>query len=112
MGRKAQTDAAPTDEASNYDRARHSLMATPPLGNVVSADNIAFSYISREVIKGLSLSMSAVEVFSMPGPNGTDKPTFIRMLVWLIRPESGKLSLMVDFCVSLLGVAVVALCWT
>ncbi len=67
-------------------------MATLQGESILSADNIAFSYGSRAVIKGLSLSISAGEIFGILGANGAGKTTFIRMLVGLIRPDSGELS--------------------
>ncbi|MBA2878145.1 ABC-2 type transport system ATP-binding protein [Anoxybacillus kamchatkensis] len=47
----------------------------------------------KEIIKGLSFSLRKGEVFGFLGPNGAGKTTTIRMLVGLIRPTSGKISI-------------------
>ena len=59
---------------------------------VVDASGVTFSYGSRRVINGLTLSISAGEIFGLLGANGAGKTTFIRMLVGLIRPGSGDLA--------------------
>ncbi|MCA1030260.1 ABC transporter ATP-binding protein [Bacillus timonensis] len=47
----------------------------------------------KEIIKGISFELKAGEVFGFLGPNGAGKTTTIRMLVGLIRPTSGSISL-------------------
>lgn len=46
----------------------------------------------REIIKGLDFELKSGEVFGFLGPNGAGKTTTIRMLVGLIRPTSGSIS--------------------
>lgn len=47
----------------------------------------------KEIIKGLSFSLREGEVFGFLGPNGAGKTTTIRMLVGLIKPTSGRVSI-------------------
>jgi len=47
----------------------------------------------KEIIKGLSFSLREGEVFGFLGPNGAGKTTTIRMLVGLIKPTSGSVSI-------------------
>jgi ABC-2 type transport system ATP-binding protein len=47
----------------------------------------------KEIIKGLSFSLQEGEVFGFLGPNGAGKTTTIRMLVGLIKPTSGRISI-------------------
>jgi ABC-2 type transport system ATP-binding protein len=47
----------------------------------------------KEIIKGLSFELKKGEVFGFLGPNGAGKTTTIRMLVGLIKPTSGHISL-------------------
>lgn len=47
----------------------------------------------KEIIKGLSFDLNEGEVFGFLGPNGSGKTTTIRMLVGLIRPTSGTISI-------------------
>ncbi len=49
-------------------------MDTPQGESIVRADNIAFSYGSRQVITGLTLSISAGEIFGLLGANGAGHP--------------------------------------
>lgn len=47
----------------------------------------------REIIKGVSFSVEEGEIFGFLGPNGAGKTTTIRMLVGLIKPTSGSISI-------------------
>ncbi|WP_059170319.1 ABC transporter ATP-binding protein [Bacillus sp. FJAT-27445] len=46
----------------------------------------------KEIIKGISFELHKGEVFGFLGPNGAGKTTTIRMLVGLIKPSSGSIS--------------------
>ncbi|OCA81527.1 ABC transporter ATP-binding protein [Bacillus sp. FJAT-27225] len=46
----------------------------------------------KEIIKGISFELRQGEVFGFLGPNGAGKTTTIRMLVGLIKPTSGSIS--------------------
>ncbi|WP_316568682.1 ABC transporter ATP-binding protein [Neobacillus sp. YIM B06451] len=46
----------------------------------------------KEIIKGISFELHKGEVFGFLGPNGAGKTTTIRMLVGLIKPTSGTIS--------------------
>mgnify|MGYP001230458337 FL=1 len=58
--------------------------------SVIDAQKVEFSYGSRQVLNGLSLSISPGEIFGVLGANGAGKTTFIRMLLGLVRPQSGN----------------------
>jgi ABC-2 type transport system ATP-binding protein len=47
----------------------------------------------KEIIKDISFEVKSGEVFGFLGPNGAGKTTTIRMLVGLIRPTSGVVSI-------------------
>lgn len=47
----------------------------------------------KDIIKGLSFTLREGEVFGFLGPNGAGKTTTIRMLVGLIKPTSGHISI-------------------
>lgn len=47
----------------------------------------------REIIKGIDLSVEKGEIFGFLGPNGAGKTTTIRMLVGLIAPNEGDISI-------------------
>ena len=52
--------------------------------SIVDADNIVFSYGSRRVIDGLTLSISAGEIFGLLGANGARHPPVALL------PEPGR----------------------
>ena len=47
----------------------------------------------REIIKNIDFELKRGEVFGFLGPNGAGKTTTIRMLVGLIRPTAGSISI-------------------
>ncbi|MEE9466335.1 MAG: ABC transporter ATP-binding protein [Candidatus Neomarinimicrobiota bacterium] len=60
-------------------------MATP----VLALENISKRFGSRLVVDNLTLEVSEGEIFGFLGPNGAGKSTTIRMLLSLVRPNSG-----------------------
>ena len=53
-------------------------------------DNIGKSYGGREVVRGVSLSITQGEVVGLLGPNGAGKTTSFYMIVGLVRPDAGR----------------------
>lgn len=51
-------------------------------------------YTKVEALKGITFSVDAGEVFGFLGPNGAGKSTTIKLLMGLIRPDSGTAKLM------------------
>ena len=58
---------------------------------VVDAQNIMFSYGSRDILKALTLTVNRGEIFGMLGGNGAAKTTFIRILAWMLELNSGSI---------------------
>src|SRR6201998_2644829 len=48
----------------------------------------------RPVVDGLDLSVKAGEFFTLLGPNGAGKTTTLRMVVGLLRPDAGSISVL------------------
>lgn len=57
----------------------------------VEVANISKSFGGREVVHDLSFVLKAGEVFGLVGPNGAGKSTTLRMLMDIIRPDSGTI---------------------
>jgi ABC-2 type transport system ATP-binding protein len=57
---------------------------------VVDLDQVAFRYGRRDVLNGVSLKVPAGEVFGILGASGSGKTTLIRLLVGLLKPQSGR----------------------
>ena len=51
------------------------------------------SYSGKKVVKDVSLQLKQGEIVGLLGPNGAGKTTSFYMIVWLIKPNSGKIYL-------------------
>jgi ABC-2 type transport system ATP-binding protein len=60
---------------------------------VLSVKNVKKSIKRKEIIKGISFEVYAGEIFGFLGPNGSGKTTTIRMLVDLIAPTEGSVTI-------------------
>ncbi len=62
--------------------------------NTVEVSQISKSFDGKEVVKKLSFSIGQGEIFGMVGPNGAGKTTTIRMLMDIIKPDSGEIKVL------------------
>ncbi|GKS13235.1 ABC transporter ATP-binding protein [Paenibacillus chitinolyticus] len=60
---------------------------------VLSVRDVRKSIRGKEIIKGISFDVYGGEIFGFLGPNGSGKTTTIRMLVDLIKPSSGVVTI-------------------
>ena len=68
-------------------------MTAKQQSSVLKADNIKKSYKTRDVVKGVSLHVTAGESVGLLGPNGAGKTTTFYMIVGLVKPNSGTIQL-------------------
>jgi ABC-2 type transport system ATP-binding protein len=61
--------------------------------NVLDVKGVKKKLGKREIIKELNLTVEEGEIFGFLGPNGAGKTTTIRMLVGLIEPNEGDISI-------------------
>lgn len=61
--------------------------------NVICTENLTKRYGRRTGLAGLDLNVPAGIVFGFLGPNGAGKTTAIRLMLALLRPTSGRVSL-------------------
>lgn len=61
--------------------------------SVLEVNNVYKSLGKREVIKGINFSVEEGEIFGFLGPNGAGKTTTIKMIVGLIHPDKGSISI-------------------
>jgi ABC-2 type transport system ATP-binding protein len=59
---------------------------------MIQFDKVSRSYGNKVAVDELSLSIPAGELFAFLGPNGAGKTTTIKMLVGLLRPGAGSVS--------------------
>ena len=57
----------------------------------LGADQIAKAYGGRQVVRGVSMSISQGEVVGLLGPNGAGKTTCFYMIVGLVRADAGRI---------------------
>lgn len=62
---------------------------------VFKVDNISYHYpeTTRNVLKGISLSLELGQVLSILGPNGAGKSTLLNCMAGLCRPQYGEMKL-------------------
>ena len=56
----------------------------------IDVEHVTKSYAGRVVVEDLSLSVQQGEIFGLIGPNGAGKTTTIRMMMDIIKPDSGR----------------------
>jgi len=61
---------------------------------VLAARGIRKSYGGREVVAGLDLELASGECYGLLGPNGAGKTTTLRMLLGLVTPDGGEITLL------------------
>jgi ABC-2 type transport system ATP-binding protein len=58
--------------------------------NAVEVKNISKSFTDRLIVSQVSFSVSGGEILGLIGPNGAGKTTCIRMIMDVIKPDSGE----------------------
>jgi ABC-2 type transport system ATP-binding protein len=60
----------------------------------VEINTIVKSYAGKIAVSDLSLSVEAGEIFGLIGPNGAGKTSTIRMMMDIIKPDSGEIKIL------------------
>ncbi len=61
--------------------------------SILQATNVCKSYKGKQVVNDVSVEVGPGEIVGLLGPNGAGKTTTFRMIVGLIRPDSGKITI-------------------
>lgn len=61
--------------------------------DILETKNLRKSYGKKEVVKGLDLMFTSRKVIGLLGPNGAGKTTTFHMIVGLVPPNSGEITL-------------------
>lgn len=56
-------------------------------------DAVTFSYAGRPAVENISLTVDEGEFFGLVGPNGSGKTTLLKLLLGILRPDSGQIRL-------------------
>lgn len=60
--------------------------------HTVEFESVSKSFSEKNVIDEISFSVRQGEIFGLLGPNGAGKTTLIRLLLDIIKPDCGKIS--------------------
>jgi lantibiotic transport system ATP-binding protein len=58
---------------------------------VINTEGLSFTFGNQQVVKSVSLRVPAGSIYGFLGPNGAGKTTTIKLLLNLLRPESGSI---------------------
>lgn len=61
--------------------------------DIITLDNVSFSYQKKDILKNMSFSVKERDFIGLIGTNGAGKTTTLRLIVGLLKPTSGKISL-------------------
>jgi phospholipid/cholesterol/gamma-HCH transport system ATP-binding protein len=59
----------------------------------IEFDNVWLKYGAREVLRGISLVIEPNEIVAVLGPSGSGKSTIVKLMLGLIKPTSGTISI-------------------
>lgn len=60
--------------------------------SLVRVERVTKTFAGRRAVDDLSFEVAPGEVFSLLGPNGAGKTTTVRMLIGVIRPDEGRIT--------------------
>ena len=64
------------------------------MGAVIAAEGVTFAYGRTPVLAGVTFAVGAGEFVALAGPNGSGKSTLIRVLLGLLPPSGGRISVL------------------
>jgi ABC-2 type transport system ATP-binding protein len=67
------------------------------LMHAVEFENVSKSFSEKNILENISFSVRQGEIFGLLGPNGAGKTTLIRLLLDILRPDSGEIRVFGDF---------------
>jgi len=65
-----------------------------PATAVTEVNNVVKTYGRKPVVNNVSFSVSPGEIFGLIGPNGAGKTTTIRMMMDIVKPDSGEIRIL------------------
>ena len=72
----------------------HDIYAKEPvLKDIIKIRNLNFSYDKQVVLEDINLDYSSDEFLAIIGPNGGGKSTLLKLILGLLKPQSGEIKL-------------------
>ncbi len=60
--------------------------------SALELDTVTFSYAGSPAVESVSFSVAEGEFFGLVGPNGSGKTTLLKLILGILRPDSGRIS--------------------
>ena len=60
--------------------------------SALEVDDVTFGYGGRPAVESVSFSVAEGEFFGLVGPNGSGKTTLLKLLLGILRPDSGRIT--------------------
>jgi ABC-2 type transport system ATP-binding protein len=67
-------------------------VATPPQSDAVVIEDVSYRFGEHTAVDHVDLAIAPGETFGLLGPNGAGKTTTIRMLITLLKPMTGRIT--------------------
>jgi zinc transport system ATP-binding protein len=61
--------------------------------SLLTVENVNFAIRGNPILQDVNLEVTAGEIVALIGPNGAGKSTLVRIVLGLLRPDSGRVSL-------------------
>lgn len=61
--------------------------------NIISMENVSFSYIDRDLLKGIDFTMKKKDYVLLTGENGSGKTTILRLLTGQLKANCGSIKI-------------------
>ncbi|MCC4766858.1 ATP-binding cassette domain-containing protein [Methanosarcina sp. DH1] len=65
--------------------------------HTIEFESVSKSFSEKTILEDISFSVNQGEIFGLLGPNGAGKTTLIRLLLDILRPDSGEIRVFGDF---------------
>ena len=62
--------------------------------SALEVHSISFGYNAGRLLKDISFSVAAGELIALIGPNGSGKTTLLKIMLGLLAPSSGEVTLL------------------
>jgi len=65
--------------------------------NAIDVEQVSKSFRNTRAVDNVSFTVSQGEIFGMVGPNGAGKTTTLRMLMDILKPDSGRINILGEY---------------
>lgn len=94
-GRIMEVTDLPLEEGRDDEKAREMEKSANESGVTLSCDNLTYTYPDgdKPVVSGISFRAAPGETIAFVGPSGEGKTTVLRLILGLVEPDSGEITL-------------------